>query len=950
MSDDALNSAGVGPLRLSVNGQLSRVAVDPCKRLVDVLREDLRLTGTHIGCDTSQCGACVVHLDGASVKACTVLAGQAEGREITTIEGLAPPGELSTLQRAFRDHHALQCGFCTPGMVMSATDLLSRNPNPSEPEIRDWLKGAFCRCTGYQNIVRAIRAAAAGAPAPAPKGESVGDSVPRSEDKRFLTGGGRYTDDITAPGQAYAAFVRSPHAHAEILDIDTGLAEAAPGIIGVLTGEDVAADGVGALTSSWRVVSTDGSSMRGGERPILAHGKVRHIGDPVAVVIAESRAAAETATDLVAVTFDVLPPVIDPAAATAGPALHADAPRNTCFNWEFGDADGVDQAFAAAADIVTLDLTNNRVVPNALEPRAAIGDYDSARDAFTLHVTSQNPHMARHVICEATGLAPEHKLRVVSPDVGGGFGSKIFIYAEECVCLWASKRLGVPVKWTARRSESFLTDPHGREHVTRASLALDADGRFLGLRVATIANLGAYLSSFAAFVPSYLYATMLAGPYRTPAIHCAVDAVFTNTAPVDAYRGAGRPEAAYLLETLVDEAARQTGRDPIALRRLNFVRPEHFPYQTPVAVEYDSGDFERHLSLALERADYNGFPERRAEAAARGKMRGIGVSCYIEACGIAPSAVAGALGAEVGLWESCKLRFTTTGKLQIFTGSHSHGQGHETTFAQIAAERLGVPFDDIEVIHGDTATTPIGMGTYGSRSLVVGGSALVKAADKVIAKGQRIAAHLLDAEIDEIAFGDGRFFRRGRNDHVSIQDVVRAAYVPHDYPEDLEPGMEETAFYDPENFTFPSGTHVCEVEIDPETGVTKIAAFTAVDDFGRVVNPMIVEGQVHGGLAQGIGQALYEGAVYDPESGGLLTRSFKTYRFPRADDIPNFDTATTETLCDHNPLGAKGAGEAGAIGAPPAVMNALRDALGVRVSMPATPEKVWRALREAKRG
>ncbi|MFP4126935.1 MAG: xanthine dehydrogenase family protein molybdopterin-binding subunit [Alphaproteobacteria bacterium] len=775
--------------------------------------------------------------------------------------------------------------------------------------------------------------------------DGIGARVLRTEDKRFITGHGRYTDDINLPGQAYACFVRSPVAHARIARVDTQAAEQAPGVVGVLTGADVAAAGVGGLICGWMVTSKDGSDMKAGAHPILAHDKVRYVGDHVAVVVARTQEQARDAADLVEVDYAELPAVVDLASARDGAELHDGIARNTCYEWELGDKAATERALADAAHVTTIDITNNRLVPNAMEPRAAIGAYDAWTDHHTLYVTSQNPHVARLVISAFVGLAPEHKFRVVAPDVGGGFGSKIFIYAEECVCLLAAKRFGVPVKWVAERSESFLADAHGRDHVTRASLALDADGRFTGLKVHTTANMGAYLSTFASSIPTYLYATLLAGQYKTPAIHCEVDALYTNTAPVDAYRGAGRPEATYVVETLVEEAARETGRDPAELRRRNFIQPGDFPYQTPVALTYDTGNYEAHLDAALALADYQGFAQRKAEAQARGKLRGIGFSCYIEACGIAPSQVVGALGAGVGLWEAGKVRFSVTGKLQVFTGSHSHGQGHETTFAQVMASKLGVPYGDIEVIHGDTDQTPMGMGTYGSRSLAVGGSALVKAAEKVIDKGKKIAAHLLEASEGDIDFKDGQFTVRGTDRVKSIGEVVFAAYVPHNYPEGLEPGMEETAFYDPANFTYPSGTYICEVEVDPETGRTQIIKFTAVDDFGKVVNPMIVEGQVHGGLAQGIGQALLEHTVYDPESGQLLTGSYMDYTMPRADDLPNFDVATTETVCTHNPLGVKGCGEAGAIGAPPALMNAIADAIGTRVSMPATPEKVWQAIR-----
>ncbi|MGF1474039.1 MAG: xanthine dehydrogenase family protein molybdopterin-binding subunit [Geminicoccaceae bacterium] len=779
--------------------------------------------------------------------------------------------------------------------------------------------------------------------------KGIGARVTRTEDHRFITGKGRYTDDINVANQAYAYFIRSPLAHARVNRVDTSAAAGMPGVIGILTGADVAADGLGGLICGWMVKSRDGSDMKAGPHPMLANEKARYVGDHVAVVVADTFEHARDAAEAVEVDYDELPAVIatDRARDEGTALVHDDIARNTVYEWELGDLAATDAAIANAAHVTKIDLVNNRLVPNAMEPRAAIGQYEVAGDKFTLYTTSQNPHVARLVISAFVGIAPEHKLRVVAPDVGGGFGSKVFIYAEECVCLWASKKLGVPVKWTAGRDESFLSDAHGRDHVTHAELAMDADGRFTGLKVHTTANMGAYLSTFASSVPTYLYATLLAGQYKTPAIYCAVDAVYTNTSPVDAYRGAGRPEATYLIETLVEEAAKELGKDPAELRRLNFIRPEDFPYQTPVALQYDTGNYEATLDAALELADYRGFQQRRSQSEANGKKRGIGFSCYIEACGIAPSAVVGSLGAGVGLWEAGKLRFTHTGKLQAFTGSHSHGQSHETTFAQVLSDKLGIPFEDVEIIHGDTDQPPVGMGTYGSRSLAVGGSALVKAADKIIEKGKKIAAHLLEASEGDIEFDAGSFKVRGTDKAKSIGEVVFAAYVPHNYPEGVEPGMEESAFYDPANFTYPAGTYICEVEIDPDTGVVDIQKFTAVDDFGKVINPMIVEGQVHGGLAQGIGQALVEDCVYDKESGQLVSGSYMDYCMPRADDLPNFEVATTETACTHNPLGGKGWGEAGAIGSPPALMNAIADAIGTRISMPATPQKVWQALQQS---
>jgi carbon-monoxide dehydrogenase large subunit len=783
--------------------------------------------------------------------------------------------------------------------------------------------------------------------------DGIGASLRRKEDRRFLTGAGTYVDDVQRPRQTYAQFVRSPHAHARIRAVRADAARGAPGVLAVLTGADLAAEKIGNIPTGWLIHNKDGTPMVEPPHPALAHDRVRHVGDLVALVVADGKERAREAAALVEVDYEELPAAADVSAAVAAgaPLVWEQAPGNTCYDWELGDRSATDDAFTRAYRVVKLDLVNNRLIPNAIEPRAAIGEYDPATGEHTLFTTTQNPHLIRLLLGAFSYGIPEHKLRVVAPDVGGGFGSKIFHYPEEFLVLWAARKVGRPVKWTAQRSESFVSDAHGRDHRTHAELALDEQGHFLGLRVRTLANMGAYLSSFAPAIPTYLYATLLAGCYRTPAIHAEVRAVFTHTTPVDAYRGAGRPEAAFVLERLADLAARELGIDRAEIRRRNFIPADAFPYQTPVALQYDSGDYHATLDAALEKARWASFEERRAEARRRGKLRGIGLSTYVEACGIAPSAVVGSLGARAGLYESAIVRVHPTGSVTVFTGSHSHGQGHETTFAQIVAEKLGIPPDQVDIVHGDTSKSAFGMGTYGSRSLAVGGSALVQALQKVIVKGKKIAAHLLEASESDIEFKDGKFTVAGTDRSKALAEVSLAAYVPHKYPADLEPGIEETSFYDPKNFTYPAGCHVCEVEIDPDTGHTEVVAFTAVDDVGRVVNPMIVEGQVHGGVAQGIGQALLEGAVYDPQNGQLLSGSFLGYTMPRASDLPSYAVGTTVTECTHNPLGVKGVGEVGSIGSPPAVINAVVDALGhlgVRhVDMPATPERVWRAIRAA---
>jgi carbon-monoxide dehydrogenase large subunit len=778
----------------------------------------------------------------------------------------------------------------------------------------------------------------------------VGAPVRRKEDHRFITGKGNYTDDINRPGQTYAVFVRSPHAHAKIKKIDTKAARSMAGVVGILTGADLAADKVGGLICGWMIHNKDGSPMSAGAHPALADGKVRYVGDHVAVVIAESLAQARDAAEKVVVDYEVLPAVVDLATATAKgvTTIHDVAANNVVFDWHLGDKAATEAAFKKAKHVTKIDLANNRLVPNAMEPRAALGDYDTGEDSYTLYTTSQNPHVARLILSAFIGIAPEHKLRVIAPDVGGGFGSKIYVYAEETVCVWAAKKVGRPVKWVADRTEEFLAVAHGRDHLTHAEMAMDEEGKILAIRVKTRANLGAYLSTFASAVPTYLYAPLLSGQYDIPAIYAEVETVYTNTAPVDAYRGAGRPEATFVVERLVEVAAREMGQDPAKFRMKNFVKK--WPHQTPVIMMYDAGDYAGSMRQAQKLADVAGFGKRKRESAKRGKLRGLGYSAYIEACGIAPSSAVGSLGAGVGLWESAEVRVNPTGNVEVLTGSHSHGQGHETTFAQLVAGRLGIPIEQVSIVHGDTDKVQFGMGTYGSRSGAVGMSAIVKALDKVEAKARKVAALCMEAAEGDIDFKDGKFTVKGTDKSMAFGEVALQAYIAHKFTgQQLEPGLKVGAFFDPTNFTFPAGVHICEVEIDPETGVTKIEKWTAVDDFGTVINPMIVEGQVHGGIAQGVGQALLEGTVYD-KNGQLLTASFMDYGMPRADDLPSYSLGFNSTAAPSNPLGIKGCGEAGAIAAPPAVINAITDALGhEEIAMPATPQAVWKAAQKAVR-
>lgn len=777
----------------------------------------------------------------------------------------------------------------------------------------------------------------------------IGEAYKRKEDVRFLTGAGQYTSDVFMERQTHAVFVRSPHAHAAIKSVDISAAKDMPGVVGIFSGKDI--DGkMGGLPCGWLINNPDGTPMKEPPHPILAIGKVRYVGDQVAMVVAETQEQARNAAEAVQVDYDVLPALVsvaDAANKSSGVTLHEQAPDNQCYKWALGDKAQVDATFASAAHITKLDLVNNRLIPNAIEPRVANASYNRANEEYTLYVSNQNPHVERLLMTAFVLGLPEHKVRIIAPDVGGGFGSKIFLYAEDVALTWASKQLNRNIKWVADRSESFLTDAHGRDHVSHAEMAMDKDGKFLAMRVHTDANLGAYLSTFSTAVPTILYATLLAGQYTTPQIYVEVDAWFTNTSPVDAYRGAGRPEATYLLERLVTRCAWDMNLAQDEIRKRNFIT--QFPYQTPVALQYDTGDFHASMNKANELAEVSGYAARKAASEKSGKLRGLGYSSYIEACGIAPSNIAGALGARAGLFECGEIRVHPTGSVTVFTGSHSHGQGHETTFAQVVAGRLGIPVENVDVVHGDTGRVPFGMGTYGSRSISVGGAAIMKALDKIEAKAKKIAAHLMEASDADIEFTNGEFAVKGTDKKIPFGQVALTAYVPHNYPLDkLEPGLNETAFYDPTNFTFPGGTYICEVEIDKGTGEVTVDRFTAVDDFGTIINPMIVEGQVQGGIVQGIGQALLENCVYDNESGQLLTGSFMDYAMPRAANFPNFQLDTTCTPCTHNPLGTKGCGEAGAIGSPPAVINAVLDALaplGVKdIDMPASPHRVWEAM------
>ena len=769
----------------------------------------------------------------------------------------------------------------------------------------------------------------------------IGQPVRRVEDRRFIAGHGNYVDDITRPRQAYAFMLRSPHAHAVIKGIDANAAHAASGVLAILTGEDLAREGIGDIPCLSAVTNRDQSPSVLPPYPAITSGRVRHVGDTVAIVVAETAAEARDAAELITVNYEPLPAVVETAHALAPgqSQVWEDAPGNLCFDWEIGDRVAVERAMAGARHRISLELVNNRIVVNSMEPRGAIGEYDPGEEIYTLWSSTQGSHFVRNLLAASVFKVPENRIRVVTPDVGGGFGMKLFLYPEHILVLWAAKKVSRPVKWIPDRADAFMTDTQGRDNVTRLELALDDELRFSGLAVEIIANMGAYLSNFAPEIPTASGAVMHSGVYAIPAIHVGVKGAFTHTVPVDAYRGAGRPEAAYAVERLIDYAARQLGVSAQELRRRNFIKPEAMPYRTALGLTYDSGEFARNMDQALAAADLAGFPARRAETRSRGRYRGLGHAVYIEQSGFPPD-------------EFAELRFDPSGTLTVLMGTQSSGQGHQTAYTQLAVERLGVAPETVRVLQGDTAAISFGRGTGGSRSIPVGGAALAQAADKLIAKGRRIAAHLFEASEADIEFVDGVFTVAGTDRRLGIEEVARAAFDPARQAPGVEPGFDESGHFTPPQPTFPNGCHVCEVEIEPETGHIEILRYLVVDDFGTVINPLLLAGQVQGGVAQGVGQAMLERTVFEPETGQLLTGSLTDYCIARAEDLPTIEFAYNVVPCRTNPLGVKGAGEAGAIGAPPALVNAVVDALaelGIEhLDMPLTSERLWQAIRNAE--
>jgi len=771
----------------------------------------------------------------------------------------------------------------------------------------------------------------------------IGQSVPRVEDRRLLTGKGNYTDDRAVPGAAHMAILRSPHAAAAITAINTAEAAAMPGVIEILTAAELNADGIGGLAVSVKRKQRDGSPMVEPPYPLLADGEVHLVGQAVAAVIAETRAQAMDAAEAIDVTYEARPVITETGhARDAGAAqVWKQVPDNESFLFELGDREKTDAAFAAAPHVVSLDFVISRVATNTMEPRAAIGFFDPLEERYTLYAGVQSPHRLRSDLCANVLKVPEGKLRVISPDMGGGFGMRGSPFAEHGLVLWAAKRTGRPVRWTAVRSEALASDYHARDNVSRTELALDENGRFLAFRIRTDASMGGFLANSGPHSPTNNLGG-LAGTYTTPHIHAEVHGVYTHTSPTATYRGAGRPEASYAIERTIDVAARELGIDPVELRRRNLIPPEALPYDTGFVFTYDSGDFEKCLDRAVEAADYAGFEARRAEAATQGKLRGIGIASVIEIAG-------GPL--PLPNEESASIRFDADGGASVLMGTHSHGQGHETAFRQIASEKLGIPFDSIRVLYGDTELVHHGKGTFGSRSISVGGAALLRASEKIIDRARKIAAHLMEAAEADITFDNGTFTVSGTDRTITLPEVAKASYQAARMPRELEMGLNESAIILPPGPTYPNGCHVAEVEIDRDTGVVEIISYTVVDDVGVALNPMMVKGQVHGGVVQGAGQALLEQIVYDPESGQLLTGSFMDYAMPRADNFPSFNVIEHNVPSKNNPMGLKGAGEAGTVGALPAVMNAVCDALyavGVRhIDMPATPPRVWAAIHEA---
>ncbi len=947
---------------LRVNGTEVSVDVAPQELLVDALRERLGLTGTKVGCETGECGACTVLLDGKSTKSCLVLAASASGSQVTTVEGLAGDGELSAIQEAFWQEYATQDGFTTPGVMMSVADLLSRNPDPSSAEIRAWLDGNLCRVTGYHNLVRAVHSAAkllAGDQPAGPQSDGQGDGklvgarVLPTEAPAMLRGEDKFIADVSLPGMAYASILRSPHGHARIASIDTSAAASAPGVIRVFTGPDVKQ--IMPLPVIWVPTDVEShfpphpSGIVPGSMTVLATERVRFAGDPVAAIVAETQQQADDALALIAVDYEVLPVVTEVQAALAegAPQLHDAVPGNLVFNATIGDHDATEAAIAKADVVVRKTLRNQRLIANTVEARGDVADYDATTEEFTLYTNIQPPYPVRLLTALYVLGVPYNKVRIIVPAVGSSLGSKGYIFADGPLMLWIARELGRPVKWVDTRSGNARSTPHGRDHVAEAVLAGTQDGHIEAISVKSYSNLGAYPVINAPGTPRTLFGRSITGAYDIEHPFFEVDAAFTNTVQVGPIRGSGRAEAMFVIERMVDIYARELGMDPSEVRRRNMVRADQMPFENRLGWVYDSGDYVSALERALEMVGYGDVGSQREEARSRGKRLGVGIGSYVAAAGVGPSAKMGEQGLVSGTWGSAHMTVEPSGEVTVTTGAQPHGQSQQTTFAQIAADELGVPLEAVSVRHSDTAgSLYYGQGSYGSRSLSVEGVAVQLAAQQIKDKARKHAAHVFGCDEEAVVYGEGKVYASFAPDQavMTLQQVAFTLWLAWDLAPGMDPGLEARSFFDPPEFNYPFGTHVAVVEVDEETGQVDLVRYVAVNDFGTVVNPGVVDAQTHGNIGLGVGQALLEEVVHD-EDGALLTDSYSTYPLIRATQLPDFELDRTETPTQNNPLGAKGVGDVSNPAVAPAVVNAVCDALGIdHIEMPLRPDRVWRAM------
>lgn len=952
---------------ITVNGIVHRNSVEPRLLLVDYLRECLRLTGTKDACDTGSCGACTVLLNGSATKSCMVLAVQANGAEVKTIEGLADDGKLNDIQQAFLEQHAVQDGYEIPGLVMTATALLQKNPHPTEDEVRSGLDGNLARATGYENVVKAIQAVAArrsagdtSAPVDTESltpaaGELIGSSSMAVEAPAFLRGEAQFVGDIFLDGMVYASILHSPYAHARIKHIDTQTAKGMPGVVGVFTGTEVQ---VMPLPVVWVPTDVEShfpphpSGQVPGSQSVLAHDTVRFIGQQVAVVVAETPEQADDALQTITVDYEPLPVVIDAEEAVkdGAPQLHESVPHNLVFEASIGDRDGTEQAISTAEVVIKQRVHNQRMLANTIETRGAVGSYNRDTGDFTLWTNVQPLYPVRLLISAYVLGIPYNKLRVIAPHIGGSHGSKGYLYADAPLVLWLSRELGRPVKWIQSRRESASTTTQGRDHTAYVTLAGTKDGAISAISVRSFSNIGAYPVINAPGQPRTLIGRSITGPYAIPHAYYDVSVVMTNTVQVGPLRGSGRSEATFLLERVVDQYAREIGMDPAEVRRKNMIAKDAFPYDNGMGWTYDSGDYRAALDQALEMVGYPDFAERKAEARARGKRLGVGISSFVAVAGVGPSAKMGKEGLVSGTWGAAFMAVQPTGEVTVTTGAQPHGQSQETTFAQIAAQGLGVGLEQVRIRHSDTEGSLFyGQTSYGSRSMSIEGTAVYLAAQKIKEKALKFAAHLFHANIEDVAYDSGKFFLKAAPDTavVTLQQVAFNLWLGWDLPEGMDPGLQVTAYFNPREFNFPYGTHVAVVEVDVATGIVEVVRYIAVNDFGNVINPAVVDGQTHGNIVLGIGQALSEEAIYDAD-GRIVNDSLSTYAMPKASWLPTFELGRLTTPSPTNPLGVKGAGDVSNPPVAPAIVNAVCDALaefGVKhIEMPLRPNKVWDAI------